>query len=137
MVTAWETIDDPRALGEALDDISSLTEILERERVAVAALDPSRLSELAEQKQELMARLRRLAETPPVRGAGPRATRELRQNVRTAVEGLMAQAEANAALLNDAIHALSAALGIEQEAGTYDAHARMRRRVRVLAGSSV
>lgn len=136
MVTAWETIDDPRALGAALDDISSLTELLERERAAVAALDPAKLTELAELKHPLMERLQQLAQTPPRRGSGPRASRELRQNVRTAVEGLMAQAEANAALLNDAIHALSAALGIEQEAGTYDAHARMRRRVRVLAGSS-
>ena len=135
--TAWEAIEDPAVLGEVLDGIALLAEILERERTAVAALDPVRLAELAERKGPLVDLLRRLAETRSPSRPAPMAERSLREHVRAASVRLLAQAEANAALLNDAIHALSEALGIEQEAGTYDAHARLGRRVRAFAGRRV
>ena len=85
MVTAWETIDDPRALGEALEGISTLAEILERERTAVAALDPARLAELADEKGPLVERLRRLSVTPVVSPRlGAAAGTDLQHHVRTA-----------------------------------------------------
>ena len=134
MITAWETIDDPRSLDEALEGIDALAAILEQERAAVATLDATRLAAIADEKAPLIERLRRLAKAPPAARPSSPDGRRIKEQVREAAVQLLAQAEANAALLNDAIHALSAALGVEQEAGTYDAHARMRRRVQAFAG---
>jgi len=137
MNTAFETLDDPRALGQALAEIGALSALLEKERRAVAVLDPRELREIGEQKAPLVERLQaltRAAAQPDLRVAAAGDVRSpLRAQVRDAAGRLLAQAEANAALLNDAIHALSAALGIEQEMGTYDARARVQRRVRAFA----
>lgn len=135
MTTAWESLDDPRALSAALGRIVDLSQLLERERHAVSALDPAGLARLAEQKVKLLDGLRDLIALPgsPSRPR-PRQHQALRDEVRVAALRLSALAEANLALLSDAIRTMSSALGIEQETGTYDARARITRRIRPFAG---
>lgn len=116
-------------LSAALEAIVALSDVLVRERAAVAKLDAEALDELAVDKERLVARLR-----PIELLASSIADPRLRAQVREAARKLRAQAEANAALLGDAITAISEALGLRQSTGTYDAHARLRSGVRAWVG---
>jgi flagellar biosynthesis/type III secretory pathway chaperone len=101
--------------------MNELTELLREERQAIATIDLNRLSVIAEKKQTLIEAMQR----------GPLAAskKELAK--------LMAEAEANRALIHDAVSTLKEMLGISDGPGTYDARAKMRARASSLVGTKL
>lgn len=101
--------------------MNDLIELLRDERRAIASVDFVRLNEIAEKKQSLLETLRD--------GPMPPSKSELSR--------VMAEAEANRALLNDAVSTLKEYLGIGDAPGTYDARAKMRARAGSLVGTKL
>jgi hypothetical protein len=99
----------------------ALEQLLQQERVAVIALDGAALGEIAQKKADLMTAL-----------SGSVSAGERPQLLK-----LAARAEANLALINDAMNAIAESLGIRRESGTYDGRARMRQRVRACVGKAL
>lgn len=114
----------------ALQAIQALEALLHEERGVVAALRPDRLPELLERKLALAEQVRAALATLPARAAGaherPDPEWEARRlRLRAAATRVLAGAEANRLLLQDAVAALAEVRGVDAPAGTYDAHARM------------
>jgi hypothetical protein len=101
--------------------VQSLEGLLEQERAAVGALDRAALCRVSEQKLLVLQQVR---EGLAALGSPPGAA------LSAACARLLAHAEANAALLEDAWATVAQALGLRELAGTYDARARQRDHVR-------
>jgi len=109
----------------ALGTIVDLERLLVRERDAARVLDTNALVAISEQKQAMAAELRSLLAQAPCSPA-----------VRAAVARLGALAEANAALLSDAVAMMSESLGLREDSGTYDARARRQASTRARTGQA-
>lgn len=105
-------------------ELAALLDLLQRERAAIAALDAQTLRDLVPEKERAAQRLAEALDawknTP---GADIAA-------LAPSLHRAAAWAAANRALIDETLEALSDALGGEEGAGTYDAHARLRRRSR-------
>ncbi len=117
------------AIVVALDAVLELSKLLDQERKAVAALDAAQLVELAEAKAALTVRLSELPLPDPADPMYP--------GFRKACRMMIAHAEANQALLDDAASAMTEALGLAPEAGTYDARAKKHERSRAHSARDV
>jgi hypothetical protein len=120
--------------------IGALEETLRRERVAIARLDPAAIDAIAEEKTRLTAELGPALAT--LEGASSRFVgmhkEQLREEVRRLATRLVATAEANRALLDDAIDMIASARGLKtQETGAYDNRARVTQRLRTSGGTRI
>jgi flagellar biosynthesis/type III secretory pathway chaperone len=137
----WVHLDDLNDLRDASRLLKALESSLGRERRAVATLDAQALSCISEEKRAIAVELSMLGQraTHPgsvvVRNDSEQHT-VLRREVRALVERVRAVAHANAALLRDAIDAVSDALGIEHSAATYDHRARRVDALRAFTGKA-
>ncbi len=129
----WIQLEDLPSLEALRDLLGQLEEILDCERAAVGALDQEQLTTATAAKHELIRNLEQLAE--PVRDLPDDAVivrsddmehRRLRAEAADYMMRVRAKARANALLLRDAMDAVSAALGIDPGAATYDKRARQR-----------
>lgn len=116
-------------LVNAFDAVVELSKLLADERKAVAALDAPRLMELAEAKAALAERLSALPIPDPEHMMYPA--------FQSACQAMIAQAAANQVLLDDASAAMTEALGLAPEAGTYDARAKKHERARAHSARDV
>src|SRR5262245_10425627 len=105
----------------ALEAVADLKDVLARERVAISRLDAGTLERLALEKRIAADTLQRV-----LYPAGDEPAVADRRRVREALTGLRDEAEANRALLDDAIAAIAEARGLARDRGTYDARARRR-----------
>ncbi len=121
--------DAPEAAPEAAvpplpRELAALLDLLQRERAAIAALDAQTLHDLVPEKERAAERL---AEALDAWKKAPGASIEA---IAPSLHRAAAWAAANRALIDETLAALSDALGGEEAGGTYDAHARLRRRPR-------
>jgi hypothetical protein len=120
--------------------IGALEETLRRERAAIARLDPAAIDAIAEEKTRLTAELG--PALAALEGASSRFVgmhrEQLREEVRRLAARLVATAEANRALLDDAIDLIASARGLKtQETGAYDNRARVTQRLRTSGGTRI
>ena len=120
--------------------IGALEETLRRERVAIARLDPAAIDAIAEEKTRLTGELG--PALAALAGASSRFVsmhkEQLREEVRRLAARLCATAEANRALLDDAIDMIASARGLKtQETGAYDHRARVTQRLRTSGGTRI
>ena len=111
----------------ALAVVAGLTGMLARERTAISRLDSGALELLALEKRAAADALQDILHPagPTVRPAGDPPVAQ-RRALRNALLGLRGEAEANRALLDDAIGAIAEVRGLYRDSGTYDARARRR-----------
>jgi len=105
----------------ALEAVADLKDVLARERVAISRLDAGTLEKLSLEKRAAADVLQRI-----LHPTGDEPAVADRRRVREALTGLRDEAEANRALLDDAISAIAEARGLARDSGTYDARARRR-----------
>jgi len=119
----------------ALGAVADLKDVLARERAAISRLDAGALETLAQEKRAAADALQCILHPngPTVRPAGEPPVAE-RRRLRNALLGLRGEAEANRALLDDAIGAIAEARGLYRDSGTYDARARRRHSYTARAG---
>jgi hypothetical protein len=98
----------------------TLAALLHRERRAIATLDLGALEVIAAEKMQLIETLRNRDPAP--------AAADVREILR--------EAEANRALITDALEAIKSALGLSDRTGTYDGRARVRPAAHVSAARS-
>lgn len=105
-------------------ELAALLDLLQRERAAIATLDSKTLRELVPEKERAAQRLAEALDAfRKTEGADMEA-------LAPSLHRAAAWAAANRALIDETLGALSDALGGEDGGGTYDAHARLRRRSR-------
>lgn len=120
--------------------IGALEQTLRRERAAIGRLDAGAIDAIAEEKTRLTAELG--PALAALEGASARFVglhrEQLREEVRRLAARLCATAEANRALLDDAIDMIASARGLKpQETGAYDHRARVTQRVRTSGGTRI
>ena len=122
--------------------IGALDDVLRRERAAIAKLDAPAVEAIAQEKQALAAELAALM-TPPqgepiVARFGSAAGNAAQKELRRLAARLVASAEANRALLDDAIDSIATARGLKTpQTGAYDARARVTSRLRIGGGKQI
>jgi flagellar biosynthesis/type III secretory pathway chaperone len=99
---------------ETDEALGKIEELLKQERGAISTFNTATLREIAEKKNILLDELR---------AALPQGTPQAKQRL----SGLLMQASANHALLQDTIGILSSSLGLST-ASTYDSRAKLRQR---------
>jgi hypothetical protein len=121
--------------------IGALEETLRRERAAIGRLDAAAIDAIAEEKARLTAELG--PALAALEGASARFVsmhrEQLREEVRRLAARLVATAEANRALLDDAIDLIASARGLKttQDSGAYDNRARVTQRLRTSGGTRI
>ena len=120
--------------------IGALEETLRRERQAIAKLDGEAIEAIAAEKTKLTTELGpalAALESGNVHFVGLHRE-QLRDEVRRLARRLVATAEANRALLDDAIDMMARARGLKtQETGAYDSRARVSQRLRTSGGTRI
>lgn len=101
--------------------IDALSELLREERQAIAKIDLAALSSLASKKESLIEALSRDRSA-----IDPDAMRKL-----------LAEADANRMLINDALESLREMLGGDDKSGLYDSRARYRSTSHRLIGTKL
>jgi hypothetical protein len=120
--------------------IGALEQTLRRERQAIAKLDGEAIDTIAAEKAKLTGELGpalAALESGNARFVGLHRE-QLRDEVRRLAHRLVATAEANRALLDDAIDMIARARGLKtQETGAYDSRARVTQRLRTSGGTRI
>lgn len=129
----WQAVEDEADLREVRRILDHLDETLDRERTAVATLDPMALTRIGQEKQrateDLQAILDRALDSDPAVAVVRRdddVMRALRIEVERRLIEVRAAATVNATLLAETASAVAEALGLRTENNTYDARARVR-----------
>ncbi len=144
MTLTWEAVDDVDALARVRALLEELGAVLVAERDAIAKLASETITALTSDKERILVELAAIAQRFPsevedretVTRRASEPVRALRQDI--ALQGMRVRlsAQANAALLLDAVDAVSGVLGLGGEAETYDRHARKLSRSRNLGGKA-
>ncbi len=122
--------------------IAKLEDTLRRERAAIAQLDAALVESIAQEKQTLAVELAEAlaptaGEAGQARFAGAHHE-QLRRELRRLATRLLASAEANRALLADAIDSIASARGLQApQTGAYDSRARITQRLATGGGKRI
>ncbi len=122
--------------------MAELDDVLRRERAAICKLDSAGVEALTSHKQELAEQLALLLTPAPGTSIVARSTSPeqelIRKQLRRQTVRLLASAEANRALLEDAIDSIASARGLRPAtSGAYDSRARVTQRVRTVGAKRI
>jgi hypothetical protein len=112
--------------------LSALEDHLREQRVAVGRLDSQALAKATAEEERAAERLALAidrAATEPRPDPGDAESERLREEIRRAARRVVAQAQVNAVLVSDTAEAVADTLGVRNDAGTYDRHARRASRL--------